>query len=91
MHLFWVPAYGLEFRIFIEHTEAELRCLFNSIDKDHNGHLDRAELHAAFKNADITANVNKLDTFFDHIDTNHDGQITFEEWRYASLEDRVII
>ena len=85
------PAYEPEFRTFIEHTEAELRSLFNSIDRDHNGCLDREELHAAFQNADITANVNKLDRFFDHIDTNHDGQITFEEWRYAFSDDLLII
>lgn len=70
-----------EFRTFIEHTEAELWSLFKSIDRDHNGRLDKTELRAAFRNADIAVNPKKLDSFFDHIDGNHDGEITFEEWR----------
>lgn len=27
----------------------------------------------------------KLDQFFSEVDTNHDGVITFDEWRYSNL------
>jgi len=37
-----------EFRVFVEHAEKELRQLFESIDRDNNGELDKGELKAAF-------------------------------------------
>ncbi|KAI9803386.1 MAG: hypothetical protein M1833_000905 [Piccolia ochrophora] len=70
-----------EFRIFVEETEKELRALFNSIDRDHNGKLDKTELQFAFKRAGLTVSKAKLDQFFAEVDTNDDGVISFEEWR----------
>ncbi|OCT45396.1 putative calcium-binding protein CML15 [Cladophialophora carrionii] len=72
-----------EFRVFVEHAENELWQLFESIDRDHSGALDKAELRAAFSRAGLTISNAKLDQFFDEVDTNHDGQISFEEWRCA--------
>jgi solute carrier family 25 (mitochondrial phosphate transporter), member 23/24/25/41 len=71
----------LEFRTFVEHTEKELLALFRSIDRDHNGKLDKAELQAAFLSAGLIIPPRKLDQFFEEVDTNHDGVISFEEWR----------
>ncbi|KAF4628020.1 hypothetical protein G7Y89_g10133 [Cudoniella acicularis] len=70
-----------EFRIFVENTEKELLALFKSIDRDHNGKLDKAELRAAFQRAGLTVPNSKLDQFFAEVDQNHDGYITFSEWR----------
>ncbi|KAF8852089.1 calcium dependent mitochondrial carrier protein [Acephala macrosclerotiorum] len=70
-----------EFRIFVEETEKELLSLFHSIDRDHNGKLDKGELRAAFKRAGLAVPNSKLDQFFSEVDGNHDGYITFEEWR----------
>ncbi|RMZ85627.1 hypothetical protein DV737_g568, partial [Chaetothyriales sp. CBS 132003] len=70
-----------EFRVFVEHAERELWQLFESIDRDHSGGLDKEELRAAFKRAGLTISNAKLDQFFDEVDTNHDGEISFEEWR----------
>jgi len=72
-----------EFRTFVEKTEEELWQMFKSIDRDHNGQLDKEELRLAFDRAKIAIPDSKLASFFDEIDTNHDGQITFDEWRYA--------
>ncbi len=74
-------AESIEFRTFVEHAERELLILFHSIDRDNNGKLDKAELRAAFKKAGLTIPPWKLDQFFEEVDTNHDGVISFDEWR----------
>ena len=70
-----------EFRVFVEHAERELWQLFESIDRDHNGSLDKSELKAAFSRAGLAISNSKLDQFFDEVDVDHDGEISFEEWR----------
>ncbi|KAL8738372.1 MAG: hypothetical protein Q9181_000843 [Wetmoreana brouardii] len=71
-----------EFRAFVEQTEKELLKLFKSIDRDHNGQLDKDELKLAFTRAGLVVPNSKLDQFFSEVDTNSDGVISFEEWRY---------
>ncbi|KAI9852335.1 MAG: hypothetical protein M1838_001040 [Thelocarpon superellum] len=70
-----------EFRVFVGETEKELRNLFNSIDRDHNGKLDKAELQMAFRRSGLAVPSSKLDRFFAEVDTNQDGVISFDEWR----------
>ena len=55
--------------------------MFKSIDRDHNGRLDKRELQLAFKTAGMSLSKPKLDQFFAEVDSNHDGVITFDEWR----------
>lgn len=74
-----------EFKVFIEHAERELFQLFDSIDRDHNGSLDKDELRQAFARSGIVVSNAKLDEFFDEMDTDHDGNISFEEWRSAVM------
>lgn len=62
----------VEFRTFVEHTEKELFGLFQSIDRDHNGKLDKAELKEAFRKAGLAVPNSKLDQFFAEVDENHD-------------------
>lgn len=61
-----------EFRVFVERTEKELISLFHSIDRDHDGRLDKGELRAAFRKAGLTIPNSKLDQFFAEVDQNHD-------------------
>ncbi|GAB1193795.1 hypothetical protein APSETT444_003024 [Aspergillus pseudonomiae] len=70
-----------EFRTFIDHTEQGLWQLFQTIDRNHNGEIDKNELKAAFSNADVTVSSAKLDAFFADVDTNSDGVISYPEWR----------
>ncbi|KAI4132936.1 MAG: hypothetical protein LQ347_002348 [Umbilicaria vellea] len=70
-----------EFRTFMEQTEKELQQLFKSIDRDHNGQLDKGELKSAFAQAGLVVPQSKFDQFFSEVDSNHDGVITFDEWR----------
>jgi hypothetical protein len=62
----------VEFRTFVEHAEIELLSLFHSIDRDHNGKLDKGELKEAFRKAGLAVPNSKLDQFFAEVDENHD-------------------
>ncbi|RDA82363.1 hypothetical protein CP532_4559 [Ophiocordyceps camponoti-leonardi (nom. inval.)] len=70
-----------EFSIFVQQAEKKLLSLFRSIDKDGNGKLDMAELQSAFRAAGLTVSNNRLAEFFNDMDRNHDGFISFDEWR----------
>ncbi|KAG4444432.1 hypothetical protein IFR05_000023 [Cadophora sp. M221] len=70
-----------EFRNFVERTEKELLTLFHSIDRDQDGKLNKGELRNAFKTAGLAVPNSKLDQFFGEVDQNHDGYISFAEWR----------
>ena len=71
-----------EFCEFVEHAEKELWRLFESIDRDHNGQLDKEELKAALARAGLAVPNSKLEQFSAEVDTNKDGVISFDEWRY---------
>ncbi|KAI8958424.1 mitochondrial carrier [Daldinia sp. FL1419] len=70
-----------EFRVFVEAAERQLYVLFKSIDRDQNGKLDKEELHHAVQRAGLAVPLRRLDEFFENIDHNRDGFITYEEWR----------
>ena len=65
----------------MKHAESELKSLFQNIDRDHNGKLDKEELREAFHSAGIPITSARLDEFFASVDANHDGVISLEEWR----------
>ncbi|KAI0010623.1 mitochondrial carrier [Xylariaceae sp. FL0662B] len=70
-----------EFRTFVEAAERQLFFLFKSIDRDQNGKIDKEELHHAVQRAGLAVPLRRLDKFFENIDHNRDGYITYEEWR----------
>ncbi|KAJ8124059.1 hypothetical protein ONZ43_g135 [Nemania bipapillata] len=70
-----------EFRVFVEAAERQLFHLFQSIDRDKNGKLDKEELQAAFHKVGLAVPNRRLEEFFKDIDHNSDGFITYEEWR----------
>ncbi|KAF2198898.1 calcium dependent mitochondrial carrier protein-like protein [Delitschia confertaspora ATCC 74209] len=70
-----------EFRTFITQTEKELWRLFKSIDHNNDGKLSKAELQAAFRREGLAVPMSRLNNLFVEIDTDHDGVISFEEWR----------
>ena len=76
---------SIEFLTFVEHAERELWGLFQTIDRDHNGKLDKSELQMAFAKAGVVIDNVKLARFFDRIDANHDEEITFDEWRFVQM------
>jgi len=74
----------LEFRAFVQATEKELLVLFRAIDKNCDGRISRDELRAALRRAGLAVPNSSLSRFFDQVDTDNDGTISFEEWRYVS-------
>jgi solute carrier family 25 phosphate transporter 23/24/25/41 len=63
-----------EFKVFFAGAEKELYCIFNSVDSDGNGNIDRTELKQALQRAGIVVNPpEKLEQFFRSIDSNRDG------------------
>ncbi|CAD0042412.1 unnamed protein product [Aureobasidium pullulans] len=75
-----------EFRKFVDQAERELWQLFQSIDRNHDGNLDKNELRAAFVRAGLAVPNSRLDSFFDDVDTDNDGVINFGEWRSPGLK-----
>jgi solute carrier family 25 phosphate transporter 23/24/25/41 len=72
----------------VQQTEKELWHLFKSIDHNGDGKLSKEELKTAFSHAGMAVPNSKLDAFFDEVDKNRDGCITFDEWRWVALHLR---
>ncbi|KAH0605505.1 uncharacterized protein H6S33_004727 [Morchella sextelata] len=70
-----------EFKHFFEGADRELWRIFHSVDVDKNGNIDKGELKAALIRAGIAVDPNRLEEFFESMDKNNDGVISFEEWR----------
>ncbi|KAH6851034.1 mitochondrial carrier domain-containing protein [Chaetomium sp. MPI-CAGE-AT-0009] len=70
-----------EFRVFVEAAERQLLTLFQSIDRDKDGRLNKRELQSAFQRAGLSVPNRRLSGFFNEMDLNRDGFITFDEWR----------
>ncbi|KAF2152404.1 calcium dependent mitochondrial carrier protein [Myriangium duriaei CBS 260.36] len=70
-----------EFHRFVTQTESQIRGLFVNIDRDRNGNVDKEELRAAFSRAGLAVEESRLERFFNDVDANNDGVISFAEWR----------
>ncbi|KAF8461361.1 mitochondrial carrier domain-containing protein [Kalaharituber pfeilii] len=70
-----------EFKEFINAADKELWQIFHSVDLDSNGKIDKAELRQALDKAGIDAHGDRLEEFFEFMDKNRDGVVSYEEWR----------
>lgn len=57
--------------------------MFQAIDRNHNGEIDKTELRSAFAQSGVTVSSAKLDHFFAEVDKNNDGVISYAEWRFV--------
>jgi solute carrier family 25 phosphate transporter 23/24/25/41 len=57
--------------------------MFQAIDRNHNGEIDKGELRSAFAQSGVTVSSAKLDNFFAEVDKNNDGVISYAEWRFV--------
>jgi len=66
--------------------------VFEQVDKDGNGHIDKDELRQLFDLLECHAPADELDEVFVQLDTNGDGVISrkeFTEW-YCRAEERIM-
>lgn len=76
-----------EFKTFIAGGDIELRKVFDSVDTDHSGHIDKEEMKAALVEAGIVVDDVLLDAFFQRVDRNNDGGMGFARWRFEMVAD----
>jgi Ca2+-binding EF-hand superfamily protein len=79
-----------EFRAFVSKAERQLFVLFTAIDGDGNGKIDMRELQTAFKSAGLSVSSRRLSEFFNDMDLNNDGYVSFNEWRYVYTQQPVL-
>ncbi|CCX35433.1 putative Calcium dependent mitochondrial carrier protein [Taphrina deformans PYCC 5710] len=70
-----------EFKDFVLETEDKLRRLFQQIDVLNQGRLKKFEIQRALHKAGVHHTDARMNHFFEAMDLNNDGYITFEEWR----------
>merc|ERR1712150_426888 len=61
--------------------DKELRDAFRVFDSDSSGAIDRNELKRLMKKLGQNLHENELDAMMDEVDTNGDGEISFEEFK----------
>ena len=80
-----------EFKHFFESADKELWRIFTSVDLDKNGKIDKGELREALRRAGLAVDPKRLEKFFDSMDRNNDGVISFDEWRYDCLSFAILL
>ncbi|XP_074605707.1 calcium-binding protein E63-1-like [Brevipalpus obovatus] len=76
-----------EFIDAIEEKHANLRKLFDWIDADKNGYLDRYEIKMAFAMSDRPFTDEDVEKLMEECDTDRDGRISFIEFRTSRMSN----
>jgi len=58
-----------------------IRQLFDDLDVDHSGFLDKAELRRLVASEHMHVDPEEIDALLEEMDTNHDGLVSFDEFR----------
>ncbi|CAI5504917.1 unnamed protein product [Closterium sp. Naga37s-1] len=70
-----------EFHRYMDSKEVQLYRLFQQLDTDFDGAISLHELAAALHHAGIHLVEGELQAFMEKMDRNHDGVLSFNEWR----------
>ncbi|KAM0123090.1 hypothetical protein ACP6JC_000056 [Aspergillus fumigatus] len=68
----------------LKNADDMIRNILQTVDTNGDGYIDfsdKNELRAAFSRSGITLSSAKLDAFFEDVDSNKDGVISYPEWR----------
>lgn len=71
----------------VEEKHANLRKLFDWIDADKNGYLDRYEIKMAFAMSDRPFTDEDVEKLMEECDTDRDGRISFIEFRTSRMSN----
>lgn len=69
------------FRRYIHDTENILRGSFSGLDQKRDNRLDLDEIKTGFEKLGIDIDESKLAQFFNSMDEDQDGYISYDEWR----------
>lgn len=61
-------------------NDSEMIALFDKVDKNHSGYIEKQDLRDALKSAGYGVNLIALDAMMKVADENHDGRISKDEW-----------
>lgn len=61
--------------------EEDLRDAFNMFDADRSGYIDREEVRMLMKKLAQTLTEDEIDAIMEEVDTDGDGEISFDEFR----------
>eukprot|EP01087_Luapelamoeba_hula_P014696 TRINITY_DN4351_c0_g1_i1.p1 TRINITY_DN4351_c0_g1~~TRINITY_DN4351_c0_g1_i1.p1 ORF type:complete len:495 (+),score=80.44 TRINITY_DN4351_c0_g1_i1:42-1526(+) len=70
-----------EFSRFVVAREKVLRTLFDSVDSNHNGHLEPPEVMKALHQLGMECEEKQLKLLMHRMDTDRNGVVDFSEWR----------
>jgi Ca2+-binding EF-hand superfamily protein len=78
-------------RIGERDPERELRDAFAVFDADGSGSIDRNELKRLMKKLGQALSDAELDAMMEEVDTNGDGEISFEEFKFLMVRERHLL
>ncbi len=61
-------------------NDKDMTVLFDKLDSDHSGYIDKGELREALKQSGMKVNSLSLEAMMKAADENGDGKISREEW-----------
>ena len=78
-------------RIGEKDPEKELRDAFRVFDTDNSGSIDKKELKRLMKKLGQALSEAELDAMMDEVDTNGDGEISFEEFKELMVGRAIVV
>merc|ERR1712096_421830 len=63
--------------------DAEIKALFDMIDKDHSGSLTKREAKKACKLIRDRFGIEDLEEWLNKVDVDHDGEVSYEEFKFS--------
>ncbi|KAF5697939.1 peroxisomal Ca-dependent solute carrier [Fusarium globosum] len=70
----------------MKNADDMLKRIMEEVDQNGDGKIQ----YNAFKNAGLTLSTRRLTEFFDDMDLNNDGYVTFDEWRVTPEGDTLV-
>eukprot|EP00931_Biecheleriopsis_adriatica_P088591 TRINITY_DN62884_c0_g1_i1.p1 TRINITY_DN62884_c0_g1~~TRINITY_DN62884_c0_g1_i1.p1 ORF type:complete len:480 (-),score=61.81 TRINITY_DN62884_c0_g1_i1:257-1696(-) len=71
-----------QFALYCFHMETNLRNMFSKLDEDQNGYISPDEFRKSVQAFGWKLSAEQSRTMLDRLDTDHDGRLTYVEWRH---------